>query len=119
MSTNENIYSDKKAVADYLNLGTERQASYYLSALKFFKYLTNSYELTDLLISLRADESRLIKDMKKQLFENDDVKYLIEHNMFSVDDIAKYLSGTYKNIGDVTARRRASTIKAWINWIKE
>lgn len=119
MAENENIYSDKKAVAEYLALGTERQASYYLSALKFFKYLTNNYELTDLLISLRADERKLVQDMKKQLFENDDVKYLIEHNMFSVDDIAKYLSGTYKNIGDVTARRRASTIKAWINWIKE
>ncbi len=57
--------------------------------------------------------------MKQQLFENDDVKYLIEHQLFTTDGIALYLQKRYKQIGEVTAKRRASTIKAWIKWIKE
>ncbi len=57
--------------------------------------------------------------MKQQLFENDDVKYLIEHQLFKTDKIAMYLKKHYKQIGEVTAKRRASTIKAWIKWIKE
>ena len=57
--------------------------------------------------------------MKKQLFENNDVNYLIEHSLFSIEDIAMYLGKKYKQIGEVTAKRRASTIKAWIKWLRE
>ena len=116
---NNTIYADKAAVASYLDLGTERQASYYLSALKFFKFINNSYEITTLADSLRGDEKQLIENMKSQLSENEDVKHLIENGLFSTDDIAKYLKDRYEQIGEVTAKRRASTIKAWIKWIKE
>lgn len=119
MCENETIFGDKAAVAEYLNLGTERQASYYLSALKFFKFISNSYELTELACSLRNDEKKLRQNMKQQLFENDDVKYLIEHQLFTTEDISIYLRGHYKQIGEATAKRRASTIKSWIKWIKE
>ena len=119
MCVNEKIYSDKAAVADYLNLGTERQASYYLSALKFFKFISNSYELTELAHSLRDDENKLRSNMKSQLSENDDVRYLIEHQLFSTDEISMYLQKRYKQIGEVTSKRRASTIKAWIKWIRD
>lgn len=119
MCDDEKIYLDKKAVSEYLNLGTERQASYYLSALKFFKYLNNSCELTDLAFSLRYSNEVLVKNMKEQLSENDDVRFLIENNLFDTDSIAYYLCKKYKQIGETTAKRRASTIKAWIKWIKE
>lgn len=119
MCEDDKIYLDKNAVANYLALGTERQASYYLSALKFFKFITNSYELTELAISLRHDEELLRTNMKNQLFENDDVKYLIEHQLFTTDEIAMYLQKRYKQINEVTAKRRASTIKAWIKWLRE
>lgn len=117
MCENEKIYLDKVAVAEYLNLGTERQASYYLSALKFFKFISNSYELTELAHSLRDNKNNLIENIKSQLFDNIDVKYLIDHRLFSTDEIAIYLKKNYKQIGEVTAKRRASTIKAWIKWI--
>ncbi len=119
MCPSEYIYSNKNAVAEYLGLGTERQASYYLSAMKFFKFLTNSYELTDLAKQLREDENGLISNMKTQLLDNDYFKYLIDNKLLAVDEIARYLQKQYKNISDVTAKRRASTIKSWIKWMQE
>jgi len=119
MCPSEYIYSNKNAVAEYLGLGTERQASYYLSAMKFFKFLTNSYELTDLAKQLREDENGLISNMKTQLLDNDYFKYLIDNKLLAVDEIARYLQKQYKNISDITAKRRASTIKSWIKWMQE
>lgn len=109
-----NIFKDKEAVKKFLSLTAVRQASYYLSALKYFKYINNSFELTDRAINLRKDRNALINDIKKQLIENNDIKYLFEHKLESIDQIASYLNKKYKKINKTTAKRRASTINAWI-----
>lgn len=114
----ESILYSKALVAAYLKLGTERQAAYYLSALKFFKYINNALEFTDYAKNIRASKESIVSDMKKQLLENSDIQFLMEHNFSDVDSIAKYLLMNYKKIGKVTAKRRASTIKAWILWLR-
>lgn len=119
LNENSKIFADKIAVQNSLSLTTERQASYYLSALKFFKYINNSFELTDKAIGLRNNPESLIQDMKKQLSDNDDIKYLCEHNLKTIDEIAMYLNNRYNKLGEATAKRRASTIKSWIKFLED
>lgn len=115
----EKIFQSKEELKLFLDVTTERQVSYYLSALKFFKYLNNGLEFTSLANELRDDEIKLSNDMKNQLFENEDIKYLIENNFDNDEKISMYLQTHYKKLSESTANRRASTIKAWINWLKQ
>lgn len=116
LADNPDIFKDKLAVQNLLGLTTERQASYYLSAIKFFKYINNSFELTEKAIELRKNSDLLIRDMKTQLVEHEDIKYLVEHNLKTNEEIAMYLNAHYKKLGEATAKRRASTIKAWLKF---
>lgn len=104
-------------MSEFLNLTTERQASYYLSAMKTFKYLNSAYEITDEGLKFKNDRKLLNEDMIKKLYNNSVTEYLIKNKITDINEITKQIQTIGRGkINEVTARRRASTIIAWINW---
>ena len=114
----EDIYSDKTKVADYIGVGTDRQAAYYLSAMKFFRYINNLQEPTECLLDLRKKgQDALESDMKKKILEDDFVAKMTEKGIRSKEEISIFIQKEYsKKLGPSTAERRASTIHSWIEW---
>ena len=119
MHEDSEIYKDKNKVKELLELTTERQASYYLSAMKTFKYLNNAYEITEEALTLKKDRTTLVKDMIKKLYENKDIGNLIRNKITDSNIIADQIKESSRKINDTTAKRRASTIRRWIKWALE
>ena len=120
MHEDNEIYKDKSRVKECLKLTTERQASYYLSAMKTFKYLNNAYEITEEALMLKKDRVALINDMINKLYDDKNIGYLIENKITDDYIIANQIKeGSSGKINDTTAKRRASTIKKWIKWALE
>ena len=113
------LLQSKDKLKEFLGVTSERQVSYYLSALKFFGYINNGLEFTQHAESLRDDEKKISNDMRKQLTENEDIRFLLENDFDTEIKITMYLKTRFKKLSDSTANRRASTIKSWINWIKQ
>ena len=117
----ESILQDKDKVLQLLQVSGERQVAYYLSALKFFGYITHKKTFTPKANELKYDRMLVEQDIISQLlqipvFRNAYDLYKTTKKI-DIELIAKDLRNSEKKLSKTTAKRRASTVKAWIEWL--
>ena len=119
----EEVLSDKEKAMALIEVSTARQVAYYLSALLFLKYITHDKKFTDLAKSVKIDEQKVKENIYQQLNENDVFKtfYIKFYKDKKVDvGVIKTTLLEEKNskkLAESTLNRRASTIKAWVEWM--
>lgn len=119
----DEIIENKEKAKDVINVGTPRQVSYYLSALQYLKYLGQNKKLTERALKLKNSNSELVSDIYNQLLEDKlfgkayhDFKVTGEVN---IDKVTSDLKKENQRLSESTLRRRASTIRSWVEWMYE
>lgn len=124
LEVDEEKLKDNSYLKDLLDLGTDRQISYYLSACDFLgliskrsftaqannlKYLSNDTKVLKL--------SQLIVSMPVfgEVFF---MRYYFNSNP-SIEEISQMISILYKIDNYEVCKRRASTVIKWLSWIEE
>lgn len=117
----DDIIENKEKAKDVIKVGTPRQVSYYLSALQYLKYLGQDKKLTDRALKLQNSKSELVSDIYNQLLEDKlfgkayhDFKATGQVN---IDKVASDLKKESQRLSESTLRRRASTIRSWVEWM--
>ncbi len=117
----DDIIENKEKAKDVIKVGTPRQVSYYLSALQYLKYLGQDKKLTDRALKLKDSKSELVSDIYNQLLEDKlfgkayhDFKVTGKVN---IDKVASDLKKESQRLSESTLRRRASTIRSWVEWM--
>lgn len=117
----EEIISNKEKAMGILDVNTTRQVAYYFSALQFFKYLTHDKKFTEEAKQISSNEQEVKLDIYKKLMKAELFRYF--YNKFElarsvdINDIKSYLHKTKQGLSESTINRRASTIKAWVEWM--
>ena len=103
-----------------LDVSSDRQVSYYYSSLIYIGLVKSNKQLNDETLAVKNDISKLKKLVIQKLLEKDLIKKLYEEfknkelcNDLIIDEVKK----TNSKLNMDTIKRRASTIKAWIEWI--
>lgn len=116
---------DKEYLKQYLNLGTERQIAYYLSACEFLGIITRNKKYTELGQKIRNTNSDLRIIMICKLIISLPVfgevfllNYLYNEKP-THEDIAQLISVLYGIDNYEVCNRRASTVNKWIEWVIE
>lgn len=116
---------DKEYLKTYLNLGTERQIAYYLSACEFLGVINRSKEYTELGKNIRKTNSDLRIVMICKIIISLPVfgevfllNYLYDEKS-SQEDIAQLISVLYGIDNYEVCKRRASTVSKWLEWVVE
>ena len=121
MMHGESILLDKEEAMRVIEVGTTRQVAYYFSALQFLKYLTHDKKFTELAKSISGNEQAIVSNIYSQLESDKLFKkfYLMFKNKKNVDanKIKEHLKNEKQDLSDSTVNRRASTIKAWVEWM--
>lgn len=117
----DEIIGNKEKAKYVINVGTPRQVSYYLSALQYLKYLGQNKKLTERALKLQNSKSELVSDIYNQLLEDKlfgkayhDFKVTGQVN---IDKVASDLKKENKRLSESTLKRRASTIRSWVEWM--
>lgn len=117
----DDIIEDKEKAKDVIDVGTPRQVSYYLSALQYLKYLGQNKKLTERALKLKNSKSELVSDIYNQLLKDKlfgkayhDFKVTGQVN---IDKVTSDLKKENKRLSESTLRRRASTIRSWVEWM--
>lgn len=117
----DEIIENKEKAKEVINVGTPRQVSYYLSALQYLKYLGQNKKLTERALKLQNSKSELVSDIYNQLLEDKlfgkayhDFKVTGKVNM---DKVTSDLKKENQRLSESTLRRRASTIRSWVEWM--
>lgn len=117
----DDIIKDKEKAKEVIKVGTPRQVSYYLSALQYLKYLGQNKKLTERALKLKNSKSELVSDIYNQLLEDKlfgkayhDFKATGEVN---IDKVTSDLKKENQKLSESTLRRRASTIRSWVEWM--
>ena len=117
----DDIIEDKEKAKEVINVGSPRQVSYYLSALQYLKYLGQDKKLTERALKLKNSKSELVSDIYNQLLEDKlfgkayhDFKVTGQVN---IDKVTSDLRKESQRLYESTLRRRASTIRAWVEWM--
>lgn len=116
---------DKEYLKSYLNLGTERQIAYYLSACEFLGVINRNKEYTELGKNIRNTNSDLRIVMICKIIISLPVfgevfllNYLYDEKS-SQEDIAQLISVLYGIDNYEVCKRRASTVSKWLEWVVE
>ncbi len=117
----DDIIENKEKAKEVINVGTPRQVSYYLSALQYLKYLGQNKKLTERALKLQNSKSELVSDIYNQLLEDKlfgkayhDFKVTGKVN---IDKVTSDLKKENQKLSESTLRRRASTIRSWVEWM--
>lgn len=117
----DDIIENKGKAKDVINVGTPRQVSYYLSALQYLQYLGQDKKLTERALKLQNSKSELVSDIYNQLLEDKlfgkayhDFKVTGKVN---IDKVTSDLKKENQRLSESTLRRRASTIRSWVEWM--
>ena len=117
----DDIIENKEKAKEVINVGSPRQVSYYLSALQYLKYLGRNKKLTDRALKLKDSKSELVSDIYNQLLEDKlfgkayhDFKATGQVN---IDEVTSDLKKESQRLSESTLRRRASTIRSWVEWM--
>ncbi|MCI7057955.1 MAG: hypothetical protein MR979_02640, partial [Mollicutes bacterium] len=119
----ETVLEDKEAAMKIIQVTSERQVAYYLSTLLFFKYMTHRKKFTDQAKEIRMNEADVKRDIYNKLKSNEIFnKYYTEFSNskeIKTEDIVNSLSKDSANkcLSESTKKRRASTIKSWVEWM--
>jgi hypothetical protein len=103
----------QKALKRISTIIVDRQKSYYKSAAKFLG-LIDKLRPTELGRAILNSEKTEMMLSIANLILNQEIfyKYYLNKDISQVIDTLK----TTYNMNDTTAKRRSSTVKAWINW---
>ena len=117
------VLNNKEEAMKVIDVTTERQVAYYLSALLFLKYINHDKEFTEKAIVLKTDEKLLKNDIYEQLknntlFSESYEKYKSIHKV-NVEELKEKIAKTNPSMAESTVNRRASTIRAWVEWMYE
>lgn len=117
----DDIIEDKDKAKEVIKVGTPRQVSYYLSALQYLQYLGQDKKLTERALKLKNSKSELVSDIYNQLLEDKlfgkayhDFKVTGKVN---IDKVTSDLKKENQMLSESTLRRRASTIRSWVEWM--
>ena len=117
----DEIIENKEKAKEVINVGSPRQVSYYLSALQYLNYLGRNKKLTERALKLKNSKSELVSDIYNQLLEDKlfgkayhDFKATGQVN---IDKVTFDLKKESQRLSESTLRRRASTIRAWVEWM--
>lgn len=119
----DEIIENKEKAKEVINVGAPRQVSYYLSALQYLKYLGRNKKLTDRALKLKDSKAKLIDDIYEQLL-NDKIFGKVYQEFkavgnVDVDKVTSELKSENQGLSVSTLRRRASTIRSWVEWMYE
>ncbi len=121
----QRVLDDKDYALKILDLNTERQISYYLSALVYLGFLTHEKKFTDSALKVIGNKEEIEKEIFNRLISKDIFNKIYNDlreksiTKSTTDDIEMMLldkKDTLK-LSDSTFKRRASTIRSWINWM--
>lgn len=115
------IIENKEKAKEVISVGTPRQVSYYLSALQYLKYLGQNKKLTERALKLQNSKSELVNDIYNQLLE-DKLFGKAYHDFkatgkVNIDKVTSDLKKENKRLSESTLKRRASTIRSWVEWM--
>ena len=121
LMSDESVIADKNSAMEILGVTTPRQVAYYTSALQYLNYLTKDYKFNDNALKLDKDPKKIKNDVFNKLLEDpicgeayrNYQKTKINNNEIIVNIIKK----SKIKLADSTIRRRASTLKAWVDWM--
>lgn len=117
----DDIIENKEKAKEVISVGTPRQVSYYLSALQYLKYLGQNKKLTERALKLQNSKSELVSDIYNQLLE-DKLFGKAYHDFkatgkVNIDKVTSDLKKENKRLSESTLKRRASTIRSWVEWM--
>lgn len=117
----EDIIRDKEKAMRVLEVNSTRQVAYYFSALQFFKYLTHDKKLTEEVRHISKNEHAVKLNIFKKLLETESFNHYYEEfkcqRVVEINTIKEHLRKTKQGLSESTIERRASTIKAWVEWM--
>lgn len=120
----ERKLKDKNFLMNYVNLGTERQIAYYLSACEFLGLIDKdkNFTLSGKEFRKSSVDLKLLKlcrlIVSLPVFgEVFFMKYLYNEDL-STDDITQLIGAIYGIDNYEVCKRRTSTVLKWIDWIE-
>lgn len=121
---NDEYLKDITRIKNDLKLGSERQVAYYLSALQFLNYITQQHTVSQNLLQFNGNRDFIEKDIfnqlkKKNIFQSLYLKSKDQLTKVSRYEIEEEVSKRYSSLSHSTVVRRASTIRAWLEWMLE
>lgn len=121
--SDECVLTDKLKAMELLKVTTERQVAYYLSALLFLKYITHEKKFTNRANNIKHNDELIKNDIYNQLFDNSLFKECYDNyrelGNVNVNELRNKISNSNPSMAESTVNRRASTIKAWVEWMFE
>lgn len=117
------IIADKEKAKEIIHVNTARQVSYYLSALQYLKYIGRDKKLTTRALELMDSSTKLEKDIYSQLLDDslfgNAYKEFKGKEKVNVTIVSEQLKKENPKLSDSTIKRRASTIRSWVEWMYE
>ena len=122
LKLDEETLNNKKRLMEIIEVNSERQVMYYLSALQYFKFLDSEYHFTTRALETEGDEKKIKEAIYTTL--NELLLFKKLHQLFldkreadpeSVFNVL--IEENVHQLSDNTLRRRASTINSWVNWM--
>lgn len=119
MSDNDVLF-DKEKAKIVLEVSTDRQVSYYYSGLIYIGLVKSNKTLNDETLAAKNDMSKvktliIEKLLEKELFSK--LYYDFENKEIDNELIIEEVKKINSRLNIDTIKRRASTVKAWLEWI--
>lgn len=114
--------NNKELAMSVIEVKTERQVAYYLSALMYLGYINKNKEFTTKAKKVKNNEMLLKKDIFNTLLKNKVFGSAYKdkkNNSYSLEKTIKYLKKENPSISIATATRRSSTVLKWVEWMLE
>lgn len=119
--SDECVLKNKQEIQSIIDVTTNRQVAYYLSALQYLNFLTHDKKFTTTANEIRHSEDAVRKNIYNQLLKVDlfsvPYKKYKENMKIDIDKIKSMLSESSSKMAESTVNRRASTIKSWVEWM--
>lgn len=119
MSDNDVLF-DKEKAKIVLEVSTDRQVSYYYSGLIYIGLVKSNKTLNDETLAAKNDMTKvkaliIEKLLEKELFSK--LYYDFENKEIDNELIIEEVKKINSRLNIDTIKRRASTVKAWLEWI--
>lgn len=118
----ESIFLDSEKIREIIGPSEERTVQYYLSSLKFLGVIDNMkhFSTFGIELSLINNFEELRKEVAKYIIGVDIFEkiFLLEHNekRLTPTQIVRRMSYLKKKYSASTLKRRANTVRAWVDW---
>jgi len=117
---NEEALFDKEKAKAILEVNSDRQVSYYYSSLVYIGLVKSNKRLNDETKESCIDEKKLKKLITKKLLEkelfNKLYKYFLDKPI-DTEILIEEVKRLNSKLNSDTIKRRASTVKAWLEWL--